>query len=374
MKPSSEALQFGEGQLAVVDMHAAEFGAAVQSWNVLARVEQAARVEGRFHRVEQGQLVGIELGAHLVDLLATYTVFTGDAAANLDAKFEDLAAQVFGALQLTFLVGIEEDQRVHVAIAGMEHVGHAQAVLLGKLGDALEHARQLAARDGAVHAVVVRRNAPDRREGVLAAGPEAHALGFVLGQAHFGRTGQLQDFADAIAVFGYVSLDAVQLTEQDGLGIHRVTGTDEILGGTDRQVVHHLQPARDDAGSDDVTHRAPGFLYRIERSQQHLGYLRLGQQLDRDLGDDAEHALGAGEQSQQVEARAVQRVGAEHHALTFDGEDLDLEQVVYGQAVFQAVHAASVLGNVTADGTGDLRRRIGRVTQLVGRRSLGNGR
>src|SRR5690606_32323524 len=166
--------------------------------------------------------------------------------------------------------------------------------------------------------------------------------------------------------------DAVQLTEQDGLGIHRITGTDEILGGTDRQVVHHLQPARDDAGGDDVAHRTPGFLYRIERGQQDLGYLRLGQQFDRDLGDDAEHALGAGEQSQQVEARAVQRVGAEHHALTFDGEDLDLEQVVYGQAVFQAMHAASVLGNVTADGTGDLRRRIGRVIQLVRRRSLGN--
>ncbi|CAM5574930.1 hypothetical protein SSTU70S_04698 [Stutzerimonas stutzeri] len=56
MKPSSKALQFGEGQFAVVDMHAAEFGAAMQGRDVLAGVEQAARVEGRLHRVEQAAL------------------------------------------------------------------------------------------------------------------------------------------------------------------------------------------------------------------------------------------------------------------------------------------------------------------------------
>ncbi|MNI27299.1 hypothetical protein D3C73_810310 [compost metagenome] len=78
---------------------------------------------------------------------------------------------------------------------------------------------------------------------------------------------------------------------------------DEVFGGADGQVVHHLQAAGNDPGSNDVADRAAGFFHGIERRQQHLGRLRLGQQLDRDLGDHPEHAFGAGEQGQQIEAR-----------------------------------------------------------------------
>ena len=112
----------------------------MQGGDVLARVEQTAGVERRLHRVEQGDLVAVELCAHLVDLLAANAVLAGDAATDLDAKFEDLAADGLGAFQLAGYVGIEEDQRVHVAVAGVEHVGHAQAVLFGQLGDAAQYA------------------------------------------------------------------------------------------------------------------------------------------------------------------------------------------------------------------------------------------
>ncbi len=152
----------------------------------------------------------------------------------------------------------------------------------------------------------------------------------------------------------YVSLDTIQLAEQDRLGVHRVTGVDEIFSRADRQVIHHFQATWDDARRNDVAHRSAGLFHRIECRQQHLGHLRLGQQLDRDLGDDAEHAFGTGEQRQQVETGRIQRVGAQHHALALDGEDLDFQQVVHGQAVFQAMHAAGVLSHVAADGAGDL--------------------
>ncbi|MNE15757.1 hypothetical protein D3C76_1693770 [compost metagenome] len=65
----------------------------------------------------------------------------------------------------------------------MEHVGHPQAVFVRKLGDGVQYAGQFATGNGAVHAVVVRREATHRREGILAPGPEQHALGFVLGLA-----------------------------------------------------------------------------------------------------------------------------------------------------------------------------------------------
>ena len=147
---------------------------------------------------------------------------------------------------------------------------------------------------------------------------------------------------------------------------------DEIFGGANGQVVHHFQAAGDDAGGDDVTHGAAGLLHRVEGRQQHLGHLRLGQQLDRHFGDDAEHAFGAAEQRQQVETWRVQGVAAEGHGLALDGKDVDLEQVVHGQAVLQAVHAAGVFGDVAADGAGDLRRGVGGVIQVEGRGGLGD--
>ncbi|MNH18554.1 hypothetical protein D3C79_782590 [compost metagenome] len=45
---------------------------------------------------------------------------------------------------------------------------------------------------------------------------------------------------------------------------------------------------------------------------------------------------------------------------------------MHGQAVLQAVHSSGVLGDITADRTGDLRRRIRGVVQAMGRSRLGN--
>ncbi|MNQ50425.1 hypothetical protein D3C85_643700 [compost metagenome] len=45
---------------------------------------------------------------------------------------------------------------------------------------------------------------------------------------------------------------------------------------------------------------------------------------------------------------------------------------MHGQAVLQAMHAAGVFRDVAADGTGDLRRRVGRVVQTMRRGGLGN--
>ncbi len=146
----------------------------------------------------------------------------------------------------------------------------------------------------------------------------------------------------------------------------------EVFCGANRQVVHHLQAAGNNARRDDIGHCTPGFFHRIERGEQHFGHLWSGQQLDRDFGDNPEHAFGAGEQGQQVEARRVQRIAAQRHGLALDGEDLDFEQVVHGQAVFEAVHAACVFRHVTADGAGDLRGRVGGVIKPVGRSRLGN--
>ena len=50
-----------------------------------------------------------------------------------------------------------------------------------------------------------------------------------------------------------------------------------------------------------------------------------------------------------------------------------LEHVVHREPVFQAVHAARVLGHVAADGAGDLAAGIGRVVKVVRCRRLADG-
>ena len=60
--------------------------------------------------------------------------------------------------------------------------------------------------------------------------------------------GDAADDADQVVDLGR---RAVELADQQRLGVARVAGAAEILGRVDGRVVHHLQPARDDAGGDD---------------------------------------------------------------------------------------------------------------------------
>ncbi|MNP68050.1 hypothetical protein D3C76_1639540 [compost metagenome] len=99
-----------------------------------------------------------------------------------------------------------------------------------------------------------------------------------------------------------IGFDTIEFAQQDGFGVHGVAGVDKVFSGANCQVVHHFQTAGNDAGGNDVTYRSPSFLDGVERRQQYLGRLRFGQQFDGDFGDHPEHAFGAGEQCQQVEA------------------------------------------------------------------------
>src|SRR4051812_39606981 len=140
-------------QLAAVHAHAAVLGAAREAGYGLARIEPSLRVEGVLDRAESVELLGAELHAHLVDFFHADAMLAGDRAAHGDALLQHLGGKELGALQLLAVVGIEEDERMQVAVAGMEYVRAAQAVFLLQAGDELEHLAKALARDRAVHAV-----------------------------------------------------------------------------------------------------------------------------------------------------------------------------------------------------------------------------
>ena len=60
-----------------------------------------------------------------VDLLDADAVLAGDRAAHVDAQLEDLGAEVLGALELAAVVRVEQDQRMQVAVARVEHVARS---------------------------------------------------------------------------------------------------------------------------------------------------------------------------------------------------------------------------------------------------------
>ncbi|MQM40248.1 hypothetical protein KBTX_04295 [wastewater metagenome] len=254
----------------------------------------------------------------------------------------------------------------------MEDVDHAEPVLRGELADAPEHVGELVAGDGAVHAVVIRRDAPDGRERGLATGPEAGLLGVVRGDLDARGAVLAHQCLDAFELVGNLGVGAVELADEDGGGPGVVAGVDEVLRRLDRRAVHHLQSARDHAGGDDRRDRVAAVLDVVERGHEHGFRRRLGQKLHGDLHDHREHALGTVHQRQQVIAGGVRGLRADGYQLAVDGHCGHLEDVVHGQPVLQAVHAAGVLGDVAADGAGDLGGGIRCIVQPVGGGGLGD--
>src|SRR6266446_1183509 len=103
-----------------MDMDAAEFGAAMQLREHLARIEQAVGIERTFQALLMRQIALVEHRSHQVALLDPDPVLAGQDAADLDAQLEDIGAKSLGALDLAGLIGIIEDQRMKVAVAGMK--------------------------------------------------------------------------------------------------------------------------------------------------------------------------------------------------------------------------------------------------------------
>ena len=154
---------------------------------------------------------------------------------------------------------------------------------------------------------------------------------------------------------------AIEFDDQQSLDIERVADIDESLGGVDRRPVHHLHPTRNDAGSDHRGNAIAGILGRGEPDQQRARRRRLRQDTHRDLGHDPQQPLGTGHHAQQIVAFGVEMLAAEPDDLAIHQHQLDAEDVVGGQPVFEAMHAAGIFGDIAADRAGDLARRIGRV-------------
>src|SRR5262249_51491361 len=126
----SKPRQLRERHLAAMDVHTAELGTAVQHREHLAGVEEPVGIEGAFEPLLLRQLALAEHRAHEVALLDADAVLARKDAAHRDAELQDVAAESLGALELARLVGVVEDERVEIAVAGMKDIGDAEPILL----------------------------------------------------------------------------------------------------------------------------------------------------------------------------------------------------------------------------------------------------
>src|SRR6476469_820635 len=105
----SETRQIGMAQLAVMDVHPAELGAAGKRRNALARIQQRLGVECALDAEKALEHHRRKLRAHAADLLDANTVLASDRAADVDAQFQDAVAELDGPLLVAGLVGVEQD-------------------------------------------------------------------------------------------------------------------------------------------------------------------------------------------------------------------------------------------------------------------------
>src|SRR4051812_1720672 len=171
---TSEALGKPRGLERMLTVRPGHLAAQPRRRHDLPWVGQPVGVERAAQLLERREVGLAEHLRHVALLVDADPVLAGDRAAGVHAGLEDLPRELLGALGV--LVGVVADERVQVAVPGVEDVGHAHAVLLPQLGDPAQHLGQLRAGDDAVLHVVGARDAPHGRERRLAGLPEAGGL------------------------------------------------------------------------------------------------------------------------------------------------------------------------------------------------------
>jgi len=287
-------------------------------------------------------------------------VFAGDGAAGGDAEVEDFGGESFGGVLLAGDAGVVEDERMEVAVAGVEDVGDADACCGAEARDFAHDFREGGAGDDAVLHDVVGGDAAHGGEGGFAPFPDERALGVGLRDANFGRGVGATDFVDVSHEGGDFGNGAVELDEEKRAA-HRIVGVDGGFGGLDGERVHHFDGGGEHARGDDAADGCAGFVGIGKSGEKRLHALGALDDAENHFCSDAESAFGPNENAEEIVAGRVESFSAEVDEGAVGEDNFEAEDVRGGEAVFQAVGAAGVFGDVAADAADGLRGGVGGV-------------
>ena len=298
-------------------------------------------------------------------------MLAGDRASVADADAEDVTGHLLGLLLFAGDTGVEEHERMEVAVAGVEDIGDPQAVLGSQIGDLLQDAGDLLARNDAVLHEVIAADPAHCGEGALAAFPHQLALGGVARDADLHRAAlarQLDGPLGGVLAFRQRTVDVHQERRAHFGPVDARGG----FGGDDGERIHHLDGGGHDARGDDGRDRVARLFVGRERREEGARGFGLAQDAQHHFGHDPEQPLAADDHAEQVVTWLIERRAADGDDLAVGEDHANAEDMIDGEAVLEAVRAAAVLGDVAADGADALRRGIGRVVPAIGSDVLGD--
>jgi hypothetical protein len=129
----------------------------------------------------------------------------------------------------------------------------------------------------------------------------------------------------------------------------------------DGERVHHFDGGGEHASGDDAADGRAGFVGVRDRGEESLHAFGALDDAENHFCGDAESAFGADENAEEIIAGRVESFSAEVDEGAVGEDDFEAEDVRGGEAVFQAVSAAGVFGDIAADAADGLRGGIGGV-------------
>ena len=223
--------------------------------NTLPGLQRPRGIEHAAHAPHQRQIGVAEHPRHVLRLVRADAVLAGQRAAGIDAVAEDLGRHRLGPLGLPGHLLVVADQRMQVAVAGMEDVADAQArgALRARGCGSAPPAAGCAARRRPARSSSA-TPAPSRRTPPSVPSRSARAAASVLATSIGGRAAAAADLLDHVEQRPHLGIRPVELDDQHGVG-RRKAGMHGRFGGLNRQRVHHLDRGRNDARADDVRDR-----------------------------------------------------------------------------------------------------------------------
>ena len=230
----------------------------------------------------------------------------------------------------------------------------------------MQHLRQTRTGHNRVLDHRIRRDAANRAERALARRPKFLAFRFIAREPAIARAvlhANARHFTCFVIESGF---DAIELDQQSCAGVGRQSGCKHTrLDRANDLTVHHLQRGRHHARGDDRGNRMTRIvnLAKLREQRAHRG--RNLTQFQRRFSRDAECSFRTNIRTKKI---ISVRFTAEIDDLAACQHDATADDVICGSAVLQTMNAAGALGDVAADRTARLARRIGHVIQIVRQR------
>ncbi len=278
-------------------------------------------------------------------------MFAAHGAAQGEGRGEDFLDGLFGFFHLTGDLAVDHDVDMDVAVAGVAEVDDGNRVLRRDRLDLADHVGNTAARHADVLVEFVGIDLSQARRDAAAHLPDLLALGGVFGHPRLHHSQGTHDLQDALGLTLDEVLLAVDLDDEDRLGLLGKVEVGRLAHALDGRRIHELQGRGDDLAADDGRDPLGRSVDGIEQDEHRLFRFGFRKQFDHDFRDDPQRPLAAAQQFGEVVADdPLHRLSPRADDVPLGGDDLEAEDVVLGDAVLDAARPAGAFGDVAPEG------------------------